>query len=129
MQPVGYSDSTGHEIYHHSGDRILGFNAGIVQWFYKGKVMQMIKNEIRNTKAEASGGVIMVLIWAVLIFLFLSAQGCIGPALFGVKEYQGSDGSVIKFITGADFTIGANGLDSVSNQRGIEPERYEKKGR
>ena len=91
--------------------------------------MQMIKNEIRNTKAEAGGGVVMVLIWAVIIFLFLSVQGCIGPALLGVKEYQGSDGSVIKFITGADFTIGANGLDSVSNQRGIEPERYEKKSR
>jgi len=57
---------------------------------------------------------------ALFCFLFLAASGCAGPLLAGVKSYQSGD-TRIEFITGADFTVGANGVDSVNNNRGIRP--------
>lgn len=47
-------------------------------------------------------------------------SGCAVPLLLGVKEYKDGDMHV-KFITGADFTVGANGTDTVDNRRGISP--------
>jgi hypothetical protein len=85
----------------------------------------MIKKEIENTKQEAQGGAVMVIVFAVLAFGFLSAQGCV-PLITGLKQYKEADGSEWNFITGADITFGANGLDSVDNNRGINPEKYTK---
>jgi hypothetical protein len=89
------------------------------------KGLYMIKKEIENTKAEAGGGLCMAVVFAVLIFGFLGSQGCV-PLITGLKQYKGSDGSEMNFITGADITFGANGLDSVDNNRGIAPEKYKK---
>jgi len=52
--------------------------------------------------------------------LLLATSGCAGPLLLGLKSYQSGD-TRIEFITGADFTVGANGVDSVNNNRGIRP--------
>ena len=60
------------------------------------------------------------LIWCALCALILTQSACAIPLLLGVKEYPTENGS-IKFITGADFTIGANGTDTVDNRRGISP--------
>lgn len=78
---------------------------------------------MRTQRGHGELGILVVLAVAVWS---LALTGCAGPLLLGVKKYTGSDGSVTEFITGADFTIGANGLDSVSNNRGIEPDRYKK---
>lgn len=48
--------------------------------------------------------------------VLISLQGC--SAILGIKEYRSGD-TVIKFVTGADITIGANGIDAVENKRGI----------
>lgn len=88
-------------------------------------IVPVIKDGYMSKKEENIGGLMTAIIVAVVAFNFL-ATGCAGPLLLGVKKYTGSDGSVTEFITGADFTIGANGLDSVSNNRGIEPDRYKK---
>lgn len=59
---------------------------------------------------------------AVIIAMACSAlQGCAVPALLGVKSYQSGD-TRIEFITGADIGFSMNGVDSVSNSRGISPE-------
>lgn len=58
---------------------------------------------------------------AVAVACFL-LQGCAVPMLLGVKSYQSGD-TKIDFITGADLTLGMNGIDSVANSRGIEPEQ------
>ena len=81
----------------------------------------MNTQKVDSKKEENVGGLMTAIIIAVVAFNFL-ATGCAGPLLLGIKEYRGSDGSVTKFITGADFTIGANGTDTVSNHRGIEPD-------
>jgi len=56
----------------------------------------------------------------IICFLFLSTTGCAGPLLLGLKSYQSGE-TRLDFITGADFTVGANGVDSVNNNRGIRP--------
>ena len=45
-------------------------------------------------------------------------SGC--AALIGLKSYQSGD-TKIDFITGYDFGLGANGVDTVANNRGIKP--------
>jgi hypothetical protein len=69
---------------------------------------------------ERIGGLMTAIIVAVVAFNFLTV-GCF-PLITGIKEYKGSDGSVIKFVTGADITVGANGTDTVDNKRGIKPD-------
>lgn len=58
-------------------------------------------------------------IWCAIIGVAVIASGCAAPLLLGVKSYQSGD-TRIDFITGADFTVGANGIDSVRDTRGIE---------
>lgn len=60
-------------------------------------------------------------LWIVagLIVALQFLTGC--AAVLGIKEYQGSDGSRMVFVTGADFRIGANGVDTVDDSRGIKP--------
>lgn len=70
------------------------------------------------------GILIGAVLWAVIIS---SLTGC-ASALLGVKSYQSGD-TRIDFITGADFSFGANGIDSVDNNRGISPKGgYRNKG-
>lgn len=56
----------------------------------------------------------------ILCLLFFATTGCAGPLLLGLKSYQSGE-TRLDFITGADFTVGANGVDSVNNNRGIRP--------
>ncbi len=51
----------------------------------------------------------------------LNLTGCAGPLLFGLKEVETSSGAKYKFITGADFGVSLNGVDTVENVRGIKP--------
>lgn len=53
-----------------------------------------------------------------LALICLSLSSCAAPLLLGVKSYKSGD-TQIDFITGADFTVGANGLNQVDNRRGI----------
>ncbi len=94
--------------------------------FYKGKVMKTKLTELEKAKRElvqnAGGGVgVAIAIGAVALMV----NGCI-PLVTGIKKHTHSDGSVTEFITGADITFGANGVDSVTNERGIEPHKYKK---
>lgn len=62
------------------------------------------------------------LLFDTLIFcsacaVILCLQGC--AALIGIKEYKGSDGSVIKFVTGFDVGATATALDSKDDRQGI----------
>ena len=85
--------------------------------------MQKIIEVKRETKGDS---VALGMFWLGVILMFLLfLQGCI-PLVTGLKQYKGSDGSEMNFITGADITFGANGLDSVDNNRGIAPEKYKK---
>lgn len=54
----------------------------------------------------------------ICIVLFSS---CAVPAILGVKSIKTAGGTEVNFITGADFRIGANGIDQVQEKRGIEP--------
>lgn len=85
----------------------------------------MNMQKVDSKKEENVGGLMTAIIVAVVAFNFL-ATGCAGPLIFGLKQIKDKDGTEYNFITGADFTIGANGTDSVSNFRGIEPEKYKK---
>lgn len=58
-----------------------------------------------------------ILLW-VLVAVWLS--GCAVPLLTGLKEYRTKE-AVYTFMTGADFHIGANGIDTVNDKRSIEP--------
>jgi hypothetical protein len=81
--------------------------------------MEMIKKVPGYDRFES------VMLWVVLTVagfaISAALTGCLGPAVLGLKSYTGSDGSRMDFITGADFNIGANGVDRVENQRGIQP--------
>lgn len=70
-------------------------------------------------------GYIAIILAGVIGLLSLTA--CAGPALLGVKSYTGSDGSRVEFITGADFGLSLNGIDTVENVRGIKPEERVRK--
>lgn len=56
-----------------------------------------------------------VIVVTILAWLL---SGC--AAILGVKSYQSGD-TKIDFITGYDFGLGANGVDTVVNNRGIKP--------
>lgn len=55
------------------------------------------------------------------VYIVTSLSGCAIPMLTGVKEIRTAGGTEIKFITGGDFRIGANGVDTVEDRRGIAP--------
>lgn len=57
------------------------------------------------------------LIFFALCLVALAQTGC--AALVGIKEYKGSDGSVIKFVTGFDVGATATALDSKDDRQGI----------
>ena len=57
------------------------------------------------------------LVWAALCAAVVTQTGC--AALVGIKEYKGSDGSVIKFVTGFDVGATATALDSKDDRQGI----------
>ena len=65
-------------------------------------------------------------VWAMLVSIVAAlcvscfTTGCF-PLLTGVKEYQGSDGSKITFVTGFDTGVSFNGIDQVEDRRGIQP--------
>jgi hypothetical protein len=59
---------------------------------------------------------------AILAVIMSVLSGCAVPALLGVKSYQSGD-TKIDFITGVDFGFGMNGIDTVKNNRGINPEQ------
>ena len=40
-----------------------------------------------------------------------------------VKHIETSGGTKIDFVTGADFHIGLNGIDTVKDSRGIQPKQ------
>lgn len=56
----------------------------------------------------------------IVCLALLSLSSCAFPLLLGVKSYQSGD-TRIDFITGADITMGANGVDTINNNRGIVP--------
>ncbi len=85
-----------------------------------------MKKDNSCEKVEAAAGNFIFVV--ALAYAVVMLAGCVGPLVFGLKSYTGSDGSRMDFITGADFTIGANGIDSVANNRGIEPKKYQKNG-
>lgn len=57
----------------------------------------------------------------ILFGFFLT--GCAVPMLTGLKEIETKKdgGTRYTFMTGADFHIGANGIDRVDDKRGIRP--------
>ncbi len=62
-----------------------------------------------------------IAVWGIILVLALiNTTGCI-PLVTGIKEYKTSGGTTVSFITGADFKVGANGVDSVDDNRGIKP--------
>lgn len=62
----------------------------------------------------------MVLAAGFWILVATFATGCAGPMLLGIKSYESGD-TKINFLTGADFSFGINGVDTVNNQRGVQP--------
>jgi hypothetical protein len=77
-----------------------------------------MKKKVETVGSEVRG--IAILLGAILGLAASMLQGCAVPALLGVKSYQSGD-TKIEFITGVDFGIGMNGIDKVSNSRGIAP--------
>jgi len=73
-------------------------------------------------KRENEGGLICALVMGAMILVFLSCQSCLAPALLGVKSIKTAGGTKIDFITGADLSVGVNGIDTVRDSRGIMPE-------
>jgi hypothetical protein len=65
---------------------------------------------------------------AVCLSGVVSLTGCAIPLLTGVKSYESGD-TKVEFITGADFTVGANGLNSIDNYRGMTADGGFKKNR
>lgn len=56
----------------------------------------------------------------IAVAVAVTVSGCAAPLLLGVKSYE-TKNSRTEFITGADFTFGLNGTDTVDNKRGIKP--------
>lgn len=73
--------------------------------------------KVISCEKEIRGFGLLVVAAAALVVSCTS--GCV-PALLGVKRIQSGD-TTVEFITGADVTVGANGVDSVNNNRGIDP--------
>lgn len=56
----------------------------------------------------------------ITMFVFISLlTGC--GALTGMKKVD-AWGFKAEFVTGADFHVGANGIDRVQDRRGIQPD-------
>lgn len=72
-------------------------------------------------KAESFGFAFALAVFGGIMIL-LSCQSCLAPALLGVKSIKTAGGTEVNFITGADFTVGANGIDTVRDSRGIAPQ-------
>ncbi len=70
-------------------------------------------------KQNTMENILMIISLGCLMLSALTFAGCV-PAILGVKRYQ-SGTTTIDFITGADITVGANGIDTVENNRGIKP--------
>ena len=56
-----------------------------------------------------------------LLMACATSTGCAVPLLTGLKSVQTSSGARYEFMTGADFSIGAQGYDRVEDRRGIHP--------
>jgi hypothetical protein len=74
---------------------------------------------MKTSKVINSLGALYLGILLTLFTTFLT--GCAVPLLLGVKEVRTAGGTEVKFITGGDFRIGANGIDTVEDNRGIKP--------
>lgn len=73
----------------------------------------MRKKDKRVVQGIAAG-----FLWVALSALI---QGCV-PLVTGLKEIDTTkEGTKYSFITGADFRVGANGVDTVDDNRGIKP--------
>ncbi len=59
-----------------------------------------------------------------LVLLSLGCSGC-ASMLLGIKSYETKE-SRTEFITGYDFGVGINGIDTVKNERGIKANGQEK---
>ena len=74
--------------------------------------------KVNSCDKEVKGFGLLVVAAAALVVS--CSSGCV-PAVLGIKRIQSGD-TTVEFITGADVTVGANGVDSVNNNRGIDPE-------
>lgn len=75
--------------------------------------------EKKKVVETCEGDVIGTMIGAIVLMgVVIWLSGC--SALLGIKSYQSGD-TRIDFVTGADFSIGANGIDRVDDRRGIDP--------
>ena len=74
---------------------------------------------MKRLKQNTMENILMIVSLACLMLSVIALTGCV-PAILGVKRYQ-SGTTTVDFITGADFSVGANGIDSVNNNRGIKP--------
>lgn len=57
----------------------------------------------------------------IMVVMVVALNGCMVPALTGIKEIKTAGGTQIKFITGFDLHSGMNGIDRVADSRGIHP--------
>jgi hypothetical protein len=71
--------------------------------------MDKVKVESCEREVKAAG----IIVAALAAVMLASLSGCI-------KKIVSGD-TTIDFITGADFSVGFNGVDTVQNERGIKP--------
>jgi len=85
---------------------------------------QINDHKVGFNKRKGEGYMRIGLILGMCAWVLIGSlmAGCAVPLLLGVKSYKSGD-TEVQFITGADFTIGANGVDTVDNARGIKPGR------
>ena len=73
---------------------------------------------MRKKDKQVVWGIVLGFVW-VAVSAFIS--GCV-PLVTGLKEVEnGKETTTYRFITGADFHLGANGVDRVEDKRGIQP--------
>lgn len=74
--------------------------------------------KVNTCDKEVKGFGVLLMVAAALVVA--SCSGCV-PAVLGIKKIVSGD-TTVEFITGADVTVGMNGVDTVDNTRGIAPE-------
>lgn len=77
-------------------------------------------NNDKQKANEAGTAFALAVFLGCIIMMFCNS--CLAPALLGVKSIKTAGGTKIDFITGGDFSIGANGVDTVRDSRGISPQ-------
>lgn len=81
-----------------------------------------------RTNAQMVDDIVKKLLFAIFIILVACYFNACVPMVLGIKDIESGD-TTIHFITGGDVSASLNGVDTVDNNRGINPDAKALKGK